>query len=199
MRSLEILQPCDFTMRDGTPTGAPGVMRCRGCGHTVTDLAALSEAEALAFLARRAPRDCVRFSVTADRRVIFADGVGALMARISARARPMISVASLALSACAGQLPPAENASAAEEGLPLLVALPAADRASADPEVAETIPGTSPLSPSSSSSPPSTAPLAPALRPSPRSAITPAMELSGFEFNDEPIVPPPTVERPGPR
>jgi hypothetical protein len=183
MRSLEILQPCDFTARDGTPTGAPGVMRCRGCGNTVTDLAALSEEEALAFLARRAPRECVRFSVTASSRVIFADGVGSLMARISERARPMISVASLALSACAGQLPPGQHASAGamEEGLPLLVVSPAATPLPAEPEVAETTPRD------------------PAPGPSPRSAITPAMELSGFEFSDEPIVPPPTVERPRPR
>jgi len=174
MRALEILRPCDFKTSDGEPTGALGVLRCRGCGHTVTDLVTLTEADALAFFARRAPRDCVRFRVNAEGRVRFADGVGSLIARIAEHAAPMLSVASLALSACALEPSPKTPDNAVEEGLPLVI----------------------PLAPASAPAP---AP-APVSAPVSVSASAPQDdELTGYLFSDDPIVPPPDVRRPKPR
>jgi hypothetical protein len=189
VRSLEILQPCDFTTRDGMPTAVPGVLRCRGCGNTVTDLAMLTEAEGLAFLAfleRRAPRECVRFRVTEDRRVVFADGVGSLLARIAEGARPMISVAALALSACAATPAPRDAADILEEGLPLITPSAAPGAPTAAAEAPED-------SPAVYSAPSAGA----GARGSARRSTE--EELTGFVFNDEPIVPPPSVQRPPPR
>ena len=100
MRKLELLNPCDFTPEYGAPTPDPNVLLCRGCGHTVRDLSAMTEAEALAFLERRRPDECVQFRTDASERVRFADGTGSLIGRIARDARPMIAVASLALAAC---------------------------------------------------------------------------------------------------
>src|SRR5690348_13785138 len=100
MRKLELLTPCDFTPEYGTPTRDPNVLLCKGCGHTVRDLSAMTEAEALAFLERRRPDECVQFRTDASERVRFADGTGSLIGRIARNARPMIAVASLALAAC---------------------------------------------------------------------------------------------------
>ena len=100
MRKLELFNPCDFTPEYGVPTSDPDVLLCRGCGHTVRDLSAMTEAEALAFLERRRPDECVQFRTDASERVRFADGTGSLIGRVARNARPMIAVASLALAAC---------------------------------------------------------------------------------------------------
>lgn len=100
MRQLELMGPCDFTPEDGSPTQQPHVLLCRGCGHTVRDLSAMNEADALAFLDRRRPEECVQFRTDAHHRVRFADGTGSLLGRLARDAKPMIAVATLALAAC---------------------------------------------------------------------------------------------------
>lgn len=100
VRKLELIQPCDFTPAWGAATGEPGVLRCVGCGHTVRDLSRLTEADALAFLERRGPSDCVRFRVDADERVLLADGPSSIIGRVARDARPMLAVAAMALAAC---------------------------------------------------------------------------------------------------
>lgn len=103
MRKLELFNPCDFTPEYGVPTADPDVLLCRGCGHTVRDLSAMTEAEALAFLERRRPDECVQFRTDASERVRFADGTGSL-----------IDVATADTAHAATTAPPPPAASGAE-------------------------------------------------------------------------------------
>lgn len=100
MRLLEILQPCDFTMAQGRATGRPGEALCRGCGHVVRDLSAMTAVSARAFLATRGPNECVLFETDERNEIQFANGPDGLFGGLAKNARPLISAASLALMAC---------------------------------------------------------------------------------------------------
>jgi len=100
LRKLELIQPCDFQPADGEATDDPLVHACRACGHTVRSLSEMKAVDALAFLDRRQPGECVRFRVDERERILFADGPSTVVGRLARGARPMISAASIALAAC---------------------------------------------------------------------------------------------------
>ncbi len=153
MRKLELVQPCDFVPAYGDETPDPRVMRCRACGHSVRNLSEMTEADALSFLERRRPGECVRFQFDAeDHRIVFSDGAGSLAWRLAKGARPIIAIASL-LAGCDS------SPKDAQESLATATALAAKTSQIATPPSDAPHPSASVgLEASSASSPPSAAP-----------------------------------------
>ncbi len=138
-RKLELIQPCDFELRAGVPTERPGVLRCRGCARDVHDLSAMAAADALEFLSRRRPEQCVRFLSDEDGQIHFADGPTGFIGRVARDARPMISVASLLLAGCGSEGGPQQEGAAETIAITAVATIDAASAAPTGPTASQAV------------------------------------------------------------